>query len=127
MRLRNLRQCLAGAELLPEKGGGVYLLQLNSGEEASVYIGQSESLPRRFSQYRRPGPSQFTNIRMNARMLEHLTCGGSIRVWAATSGSVVVNGQESPIDLAAQAERLLAETSAIVSQLVEGEVGFENL
>ena len=33
-----------------------------------LYIGETDSLNRRFQQYRTPGPTQTTNIRLNLLM-----------------------------------------------------------
>lgn len=61
--------------------GGVYRFTLvPSDSGASAYVGESDNLARRMANYRNPGPSQPTNLRMRERLLATLLSGGSARV-----------------------------------------------
>ncbi len=87
---------------------GVYRFTL-TGEDSgrvSVYIGESDNLARRMGNYRNPGPTQLTNLRMHARMDEVLIAGGTVNV--AVAIEVAVDGQI--VDLTARPARQLAGT-----------------
>ncbi len=63
---------------LPERPG-VYRFRFEDGRRGllGVYIGESDNLARRMSNYRNPGPTQPTNQRLNAHLLGVLRGGGS--------------------------------------------------
>jgi hypothetical protein len=52
--------------------------KLNGG--AAIYVGETDNLQRRFAHYRNPGPTQATNLRLNAFFLAVISSGGSIEV-----------------------------------------------
>lgn len=76
-----------GKLVMPDPGvqPGVYRFRLAGDDTASVYIGESDDLRRRFAHYRNPGPSQRTNVRMNERMRARLTGGGTVLVRCAVN------------------------------------------
>ena len=62
---------------------GLYRLRLRTSDGIeSNYVGQSDSLRRRFFHYRNPGPTQSTNIRLNQLVRDLLSGGGEI--WVQT-------------------------------------------
>lgn len=74
--------------------------------EAIRYIGQTAmALSRRMYFYGRPGPTQKTNIRLNALIQKHLAEGGEIHVYAAWPGDTEWNGL--PVHLYAGLEHAL--------------------
>ena len=81
-----------------------------------MYIGETDNLRRRLaSNYRSPGPTQQTSLRVNELLCEHLTAGGRVRLAVATAATVPVNGGvEHALDLRRKAGRLLAESAALV-------------
>lgn len=93
-----------------------------------MYLGEAENLSRRMSGYRTPGPTQTTNIRINATLLAHLQAGGSAEVAVATecSGSSGSGTQVTPLPLSMKSVRLLAESAAIVASRQNGNVHLEN-
>ena len=71
--------------------------------------------------YRTPGPSQQTNIRMNAEFRDHMVAGGSIEVDIAIDNiDVVAGGEPVPVDLANKAMRRLLEHAALVDEAAAG-------
>ncbi|MEU8816195.1 hypothetical protein [Actinoplanes sp. NPDC048796] len=106
---------------------GLYRLTF-SGPVTRIYIGESENLHRRLSNnYRNPGPSQQTSLRINALLREHLTTGGTVSLAVATAASVVVDEQERALDLTSKAGRLLAESAALVAARMAGDAQIVNL
>lgn len=94
---------------------GIYRFRLAKDGQKSVYIGESDNLPRRFQHYRTPGPSQATNIRLNKIFVDAL--GSSHRI----SVDVIVNTAwissdrgEEQADLTVKATRMLFEHAAII-------------
>jgi hypothetical protein len=69
--------------IMPE-GPGLYRLRLKTSDGIeSNYVGQSDSLRRRFFHYRNPGPTQVTNIRLNQLIRDLLSRGGEVSVATA--------------------------------------------
>ncbi len=101
---------------------GVYRFDL--GER--VYIGESDRLRRRFQHYRTPGPTQATNIRLNALMLDLLSGGGPISLCTITEARVDVDGDEQALELRDKPARLLVENAALTAARLAGHA-VENL
>ena len=95
---------------------GVYRFDLGQ----TVYIGEADRLRRRFQHYRTPGPTQATNIRLNALMLRLLGEGGAVTVCAVTTATVEVDGHQRPLDLREKAARLLVENAALNAARLTG-------
>jgi DNA-binding XRE family transcriptional regulator len=80
----------AGKLLFPRVDAvpGLYRLSLaGTGEVLGrVYVGETDNLRRRLAgNYRNPGPTQQTSLRVNAVLRDHLAAGGTVT--AATEGS----------------------------------------
>jgi hypothetical protein len=99
-------------------------MTLPGGSAASrprVYIGESVNLQRRLAgNYRSPGPSQQTNVRINALLGRHLAAGG-------TSAALWLDGTEHPLGLSRKDARLFAENAALVFAHVTDDADIENL
>jgi hypothetical protein len=81
-------------------------------------------LAKRFINYRTPGSSQATNIRINAVLLEALRAGAEVSTSVVVDGAWV-NWGKAPVklDLSSRAGRRLLEHAAILeSGAVEIEV-----
>ena len=100
---------------------GLYRFRLSGRGPARHYVGETEELRRRFQQYRTPGPTQQTNIRMSAEFADHLSGGGCIGVDIVT-GEIMVLAAGAPIqvDLAGKAMRRLLEHAALVDEAASG-------
>ena len=93
---------------------GLYSFLIERVGERGIYIGETDQLDRRFQHYRTPGPSQRTNIRLNALMSEALKIGAGISVATMSDGAfVTTNNQDRAADLAQKSERVLLEQAAI--------------
>lgn len=93
-----------------------------------VYIGESDNLRRRLStNYRNPGPSQRTSLRINRLLRDHLGRGGAVKLRLATEVDAEIDGAVALLDLKTKAARLLAENAALVSAAREGASDIENL
>ena len=91
------------------------------GRTASVYVGETDNLQRRMAHYRNPGPTQTTNQRLHARMVEHIEGGGRVDLSVTTD---VKRGGHA-LDLGQKATRLLIERE-VVAQLVRRGVRIEH-
>lgn len=113
-----------------ERTAGIYRLTLEGAEPGGrrrVYIGETDNLRRRLhANYRSPGPSQQTSLRINQLLREHLGAGGSATVAVATAATVWLTGQEQPLDLTRKAGRLLAESAALVVAQVTDDADIAN-
>lgn len=93
-----------------------------------VYIGESDNLRRRLStNYRNPGSSQQTSLRINRLLRDHLGRGGTVKLRIATDVDAEIDGVGALLDLTSKAARLLAENAALVSADHEGASDIENL
>lgn len=94
---------------------GLYRINLSGVGRARCYIGETVDLRKRFAHYRRPGPTQTTNIRMNELMRQHLSEGGSVSVETVTGITRVNLGSgATAVDLKDKAVRRMFEQTAIV-------------
>lgn len=91
-----------------------------------VYLGETDRLRRRFQHYRTPGPTQRTNQRLNALMVQLLAGDHAIEVSTATEATIEIDGQHGPLDLGSRPARILVENAALVAALMAGEA-VENL
>ncbi len=98
------------------------------GPPVRFYFGETDNLRRRLgSNYRNPGPSQQTSLRVNEALRTHLAVGGQVTL--AVALSVELSERDSgpePLDLTRKAGRLLAESAALVLAQRAG-VQLENL
>ncbi len=93
-------------------GPGLYRFRLLD-EGASVYVGETDDLPRRFGRYRNPGPSQRTNVRLNGRMRSHLAAGGSVTLEICGRAGLTLGSEHEALDLRRKSHRVLAEEEAL--------------
>ena len=86
------------------------------GQLDRFYFGETDNLRRRLgSNYRNPGPSQQTSLRVNEALRTHLAGGG--RVTLAVALTVELSERDSDteaLNLTRKAGRLLAESAALV-------------
>jgi hypothetical protein len=79
------------------------------------------SARRRGQNYRTPGPSQRTSLRINALLRDHLAAGGTAAMAIASTAEVIRDGLAARLDLAGKAGRVLAEHAALVTAKLDGE------
>jgi hypothetical protein len=91
---------------------GIYRFSLrdHAGALTRSYVGEGASLTRRMSSYRNPGPTQSTNVRLNALLRATIEAGGSIAVAIVASATFM----DSALDLNERPARLLIENAALV-------------
>jgi hypothetical protein len=83
---------------------GVYRITLTAlNGQRTVYVGEAVSVSRRFAGYRNPGPTQPTNRRLHALLLELIAAGGTADV------ALVLNAEFDgrPLDLRSTSARQL--------------------
>jgi hypothetical protein len=90
---------------------GIYRFDLGD----RVYIGEADRLRRRFQHYRTAGPSQATNLRLNAVMPPFLDAGRAVTVCTVTEAQVDIDGARAALDLTRKASRLLVESAALTA------------
>lgn len=92
-----------------------------------LYFGETTNLHRRLAgNYRRPGPTQRTSLRINALLSGHLAQGGSVEVATAVNAAVYLAGIPEPLDLARKAARLLGENAALVAAYADANAEIGN-
>jgi hypothetical protein len=95
---------------------GMYRFRLLGPSEAiSTYIGESDNLRRRSAHYRNPGPTQKTNLRMQAQLRTHFERGGTVEFSMVTTATLAVGRDAMPLNLSLTAHRRLLENAALVS------------
>jgi hypothetical protein len=99
---------------------GLYCFRIRHGDVEQRYIGQTQNLKRRFGNYRNPGPSQQTNIRLNQAITEAITSGSEISVSVVTQAAWIDRGAGlREADMSSLATRCLLENMAIVADVTE--------
>lgn len=96
---------------------GIYQWLLQHDGRERRYVGEADNLRRRFNHYRRPGPSQSTNVRMNERARRVLEAGGRIELLLATDVRFSRDGVTEPADLSSKHARCLVENATLVDLL----------
>lgn len=95
---------------------GLYRLIVRTGNRTTVYVGEAVNLKRRFGNYRLPGRTQQTSLRLNALLRETLARGGAIAVDIAYQDiGLSIGGVIMEADLADKAVRRMIEQAAIVA------------
>lgn len=100
---------------------GLYRFWIEGGDERpGVYVGEASDLPQRMQNYRTPGVSQTTNIRLN-ELLKTALRGGSVVTLSTVTEVTVTLDNEEPRDLPLDRRnaRLIAEQAAIAAAAVE--------
>ena len=92
----------------------VYRFQFTSGHREKWYIGETDNLTRRFAHYRNPGPTQETNIRINALLVESLRTGSDIAVSVITAAWLNPGKGREVADLASKVVRRAIENIALI-------------
>ena len=95
---------------------GLYRFEV--GEE--VYVGETDRLARRMQHYRTPGPSQPTNIRINAWLVDVLSARQAARLSVVLKGEVALDGQRRALRLDQKVDRVLAEHAALLVEQAAG-------
>lgn len=93
---------------------------------ASIYVGETDGLRRRFQHYRTPGPSQFTNIRINQSIGVALNEGFEVVVSTIVKATISIDGVDTLLDLSKKSARLLVESAVLSSAHLSGKI-VENL
>jgi hypothetical protein len=94
---------------------GLYRFRLIRGGKESRYFGETDNISRRFAHYRNPGPSQETNLRINALFREALVENAEIAVALVTEGaSIDRGGGLETCNLERKSVRRLLENAALI-------------
>ena len=110
---------------------GIYQFRLGglAGRRDGVYVGESENIRRRLAgNYRNPGPTQQTSLRLNGLLLAQLDRGGAVVVDVVDEAVLIPPcGEAAPLDLSRKASRLLVENAALVLAQHAGHTDLLNL
>jgi hypothetical protein len=94
---------------------GLYRFRFRAAGREGVYIGESDNLARRFAHYRNPGPTQQTNLRLNAKFKDALAAGAEISVATISANAWIErSGHRQTADLSSKAVRCLFENAALL-------------
>lgn len=93
----------------------IYRLRIRYVQSEAGYIGETDNLSRRFGNYRNPGSTQQTSLRINAVLKQALDKGAEIAVSAVTTQAWIDrgNGLEA-VSFTSKAMRCLFENAAIL-------------
>jgi len=99
----------------PSKGG-LYQFHVERRDGGvSRYVGETDNLTRRFAHYRNPGPTQPTNVRINALFKELLSRGESITVAIVTQRAWILrDDKEEVANFTEKSTRRLFENFVLV-------------
>lgn len=95
---------------------GIYRMKVIEGSLKKIYIGEAVNLSRRFGNYRNPGNTQQTSLRINAMLRSVLSGTGTVTVDIAFDDvRLEIDGMQSAADLSVKSVRRLVEHAAIVA------------
>jgi hypothetical protein len=95
---------------------GLYRLIVRLGNQTTIYVGEAVNLMRRFGNYRLPGNTQQTSLRINAILLEAMKGEGTVSVDIAYQNLGLTVGRNLvEADLTDKAVRRMMEHAAIVA------------
>ena len=104
---------------------GVYRFRIRLGGKERQYVGEAVNLRRRFNNFRNPGASQKTSLRINEILREAFAAGAEIAVSQASDALLIASdGTKIPVDLSDRATRRLIEHFA---QVVQGDEEIDSL
>lgn len=91
------------------------------GTVESIYVGETDNLGRRIYGYLNPGPSQQTNLRMNAELKELVASGHLVTLERVKFQSIRLNGAEIPTtSLADKHVRVMLEHALLLAVQSQG-------
>jgi hypothetical protein len=94
----------------------VYRFSIRKADGSRLeYIGETDNLWQRFTHYRNPGPTQATNLRMNALCKAILSERGEINIDVAEGAWALENGVEARADFDSKSVRRLFECFALAA------------
>jgi hypothetical protein len=83
-------------------------------------VRETDNLQRRLAHYRNPGPSQATNLRLNAFFLAIISSGGSIEFDMVTQEAWITWDEvEAPADFRRKSLRRLFENLVVSAERAE--------
>ncbi len=95
---------------------GLYRIRIKLKEQSRFYVGESQSLRRRFSNYRAGHSGQKTSHRIHLLLKESLAAGAQIEVDIVTSDvTLEINGSVVAAEMSNKATRRMIEHAAIVA------------
>ena len=110
---------LAGGKLLFPAApacAGLYRMIVQRDGRSTIYVGEAKNLVRRFRNYRNPGNTQKTSLRINAFLLDVISAGGKVAIDVAYENvRLFISGKGSNADLNNKPVRRLLEQAAIVA------------
>ncbi|MGN7437583.1 MAG: DUF7662 domain-containing protein [Alcanivorax sp.] len=82
----------------------------------AVYVGETVNLRRRFGNYRNPGASQKTSLRINSVLTQALENGAEISISVITQDAWIDDGSgQQVLDLSSKVSRCFLENAAILN------------
>ena len=95
-------------------GPAIYRLRIRRDNKEARYVGEAENLSRRFGNYRNPGPTQQTSLRINSILKAALADNAEIAVACIQAAASIVGlTGESPADLSSKVVRCLFENAVL--------------
>ena len=108
---------------LPERPGIYrFIVRSSDGLDQRFYVGESDNLSRRMGNYRNPGQTQPTNVRLHTLLVSTLGAGGSAEVAVVLEATLC----GEPLDLSTRPGPIIVENVALVELVAAGSI-VENL
>lgn len=83
-----------------------------------VYIGETSDLRRRAGNYRNPGATQLTNVRLNNELVTALRSGMRISCAVVTDATISLDGASArELDLSRKTGRVIVENAAMAAAI----------
>lgn len=96
------------------KQPGFYRFLFKGGKEDAVYVGEAKDLKRRFQNYRTPGPTQQTSLRLGKELRENIKRDVRVSVAIVVDGAWFKSAKgRRGTDLSHKIERMLFEHAAL--------------
>ncbi len=99
---------------------GVYRWLVRRDQKTSVYIGETENLATRLSQYLKPGSSQATNKRIRAFLDSEHQCGARISLEVLEFDPFAINGLIYSVETLGTKETRCFLENLLITQLPAG-------
>ncbi|MFA4994063.1 MAG: GIY-YIG nuclease family protein [Bdellovibrionales bacterium] len=98
-----------------ERCPAIYRFRIRYTDSEAIYIGETDNLKRRFGNYRNPGPSQKTSLRINAILNRATEKKAEIAVSVVVENALITRENKTEIaDLSSKFVRCIFENAAIL-------------
>src|SRR6185437_7526088 len=95
---------------------GIYRIRIRWPRKEARYIGEAENLARRFGNYRRPGPTQQTSLRIGATLKTALYDKAEVAIACIVEASLDGRNGKTQVDFSSKVVRCLFENAVLFAE-----------